>query len=82
MEQFLNEREIELAHNPQEGIEARLASLREKGIRPNEGAYISNLHDSSSSSEDEVDKITRKVCGRNKSILLNVASNCYVMYFR
>lgn len=60
LEQFVSEREIELAQNPQEGIEARLASLRGQGIRPNENAYISNLHDSSSS-EEEVDKIARKV---------------------
>lgn len=61
LEQFMNEREIELAHNPQTEIEARLASLREQGVRPNEGPYISNLHDSSSS-EEEADKITKKVC--------------------
>lgn len=60
LEQFLSERDIELAHNPQEEIEARLATLREKGVRPNEGPYISNLHDSSGSEED-VDKITKKV---------------------
>lgn len=60
LEQFSNEREIELACNPEEGIEARIASLRERGVRPNENSYMSNLHDSSSS-EDEVDKITRKV---------------------
>lgn len=60
LEQFMNERDIELAHNPQEDIEARLATLREQGVRPNEGPYISNLHDSSGS-EDEVDRITKKV---------------------
>ncbi|EFA06685.2 abscission/NoCut checkpoint regulator isoform X2 [Tribolium castaneum] len=60
LEQFVNERDIELAHNPQEEIEARLATLREQGVRPNEGPYISNLHDSSSS-EEEVDKITKKI---------------------
>lgn len=61
LEKFVNERDIELAHNPQEEIEARLARLREQGVRPNEGTYISNLHESASSSEDEVDKITKKV---------------------
>lgn len=61
LEQFTNERDIELAHNPQEEIEARLASLREKGVRPNEGPYISNLHDSGSSSEEEMDRISKKV---------------------
>lgn len=56
---FITERDIDLARNPEEGIEARLASLREQGVRPNEGSYISNLHDSSGS-EEEMDKITRK----------------------
>ncbi|XP_018573423.1 abscission/NoCut checkpoint regulator [Anoplophora glabripennis] len=60
LEQFMNERDIELSHNPQEDIEARLATLREQGVRPNEGQYISNLHDSSGS-EEEVDKITKKI---------------------
>ncbi|XP_044265854.1 abscission/NoCut checkpoint regulator isoform X2 [Tribolium madens] len=59
LEQFVNERDIELAHNPQEEIEARLATLRGQGVKPNEGPYISNLHDSSS--EEEVDKITKKI---------------------
>lgn len=60
MEQFSSERDIELSHNPQDDIEARLKALRDQGIRPNEGTYISNLHDSSGS-EEEVDKITKKV---------------------
>ncbi|CAH0550774.1 unnamed protein product [Brassicogethes aeneus] len=60
LDQFVNEREIELAYNPQEEIEARLATLREKGVRPNEGPYIANLHDSGSS-EEELDKITKKI---------------------
>ncbi|KAJ8977963.1 hypothetical protein NQ317_008155 [Molorchus minor] len=60
LEQFVNERDIELSHNPQEEIEARLATLRERGVRPNEGSYISNLHDSSGS-EEEMDKITKKI---------------------
>lgn len=60
LEEFITERDIELAHDPQEEIEARLATLREKGVRPNEGPYISNLHDSGSS-EEEIDKITKKV---------------------
>jgi hypothetical protein len=60
LEQFVSERDIELAHNPQDEIEARLATLREQGVRPNEGPYISNLHDSSSS-EEEMDKITKKI---------------------
>lgn len=64
LEQFMNERDIELSHNPQEDIEARLATLREQGVRPNEGQYISNLHDSSGS-EEEVDKITKKVSKTN-----------------
>lgn len=59
LEMFVTERDIELAHNPEEGIEARLATLRGQGVRPNEGAYISNLHDSGS--DEEVDKITKKV---------------------
>ncbi|XP_017768176.1 PREDICTED: abscission/NoCut checkpoint regulator [Nicrophorus vespilloides] len=61
LEQFLTERDIELAQNPQLEIEARLASLREKGVRPNESSFIKNLHDSGGSSEDEVDKITKKI---------------------
>lgn len=65
LDYFTSEREIELAHNPQGEIEARLASLREQGVRPNEGPYISNLHDSSSS-EEEVDRITKKVFIYNK----------------
>ncbi|KAL3288964.1 hypothetical protein HHI36_003407 [Cryptolaemus montrouzieri] len=60
LEQFINERDIELQHNPQEEIEARLATLREKGVRPNEGPYVQNLHDSDDS-EEEISKITRKV---------------------
>ncbi|XP_060528155.1 abscission/NoCut checkpoint regulator isoform X2 [Cylas formicarius] len=60
LEMFACEREIELNHNPQEEIEARLATLRERGIRPNEGPYVSNLHDSSGS-EEEVDRITKKI---------------------
>lgn len=56
----MKEREIELAHNPQEEIEVRLANLRKKGVRPNEGTYICNLHDSESS-EEEMDLISRKV---------------------
>lgn len=60
LEMFVKERDIELAHNPEEGIEARLATLRGQGVRPNEGAYISNLHDSGSD-DDEVDKITKKI---------------------
>ncbi|XP_019877415.2 abscission/NoCut checkpoint regulator [Aethina tumida] len=60
LEEFITERDIELAHDPQEEIEARLATLREKGVRPNEGPYISNLHDSGSS-EEEIDKITKKI---------------------
>jgi len=61
LEMFSVERDIELSQNPQDEIEARLAVLREKGIRPNEGKYVKDLHDSSSSSEDEVDKITKKI---------------------
>lgn len=62
LEEFMNERDIELAQNPQNQIEARIANLRGMGVRPNEGSYIANLHDSSQSSdEDEVDKITRKI---------------------
>lgn len=60
LEMFIKERDIELAHNPEEGIEARLATLRGQGVRPNEGAYISNLHDSGSD-DDEVDKIAKKI---------------------
>lgn len=60
LEQFVNERDIELAHNPQEDIEVRLATLRGRGVKPNEGPYISNLHDSSGS-EEEMDRITKKV---------------------
>lgn len=60
----MNERDIELAHDPQNEIEMRLANLREKGVRPNEGSYISNLHDSSGS-EEEMDKITKKVSHQN-----------------
>lgn len=60
LQQFTKERDIELCYNPQEDIEVRLATLREQGVRPNEGQYISNLHDSSGSDE-EVDKITKKV---------------------
>ncbi|KAK4884333.1 hypothetical protein RN001_000604 [Aquatica leii] len=59
LEMFVKERDIELAHNPEEGIVARLATLRGQGVRPNEGAYITNLHDSGS--DDEVDKITKKI---------------------
>lgn len=58
LEQFVNEREIHLAHNAEDELEARIATLREKGVRPNEGAYVSNLHDDGS--DEEVDKITRK----------------------
>lgn len=62
LDQFMKERDIALAQNPQDQMEARIANLREMGVRPNEGAYITNLHDSSESSdEDEVDKITRKI---------------------
>lgn len=61
LEKFIVEREIELVQNPQQEIEARLASLREQGTRPNEGTFIRNLHDSESSSEDEVEKITKKI---------------------
>jgi hypothetical protein len=68
LEQFVSERDIELAHNPQDEIEARLATLREQGVRPNEGPYISNLHDSSSS-EEEMDKITKKVIN-NRTCLI------------
>lgn len=60
MERFINERDIEFSQNAQNEIEARLASLREQGVRPNESRYISDLHDSTSS-EEEVDKITKKV---------------------
>ncbi|KAF5275213.1 hypothetical protein FQR65_LT04247 [Abscondita terminalis] len=59
LDMFVKERDIELAHNPEEGIEARLATLRGQGVRPNEGAYIANLHDSGS--DEEVDKITKKI---------------------
>lgn len=75
MEQFINEKDIELAHNPQNEIEARLASLREQGVRPNEGPYISNLHDSSGS-DDEVDKITKKV-----SIILFILKILFTLLF-
>lgn len=60
LEQYTSERDIELQHNPQEEIEARLATLREQGVRPNEGPFISNLHDSDDS-EEEIEKITKKV---------------------
>lgn len=60
LEQFVNERDIEFSQNAQNEIEARLATLREKGVRPNESRYISDLHDSTSS-EEELDKITKKV---------------------
>ncbi|CAG9820325.1 unnamed protein product [Phaedon cochleariae] len=60
LEQFNSEKDIELAHNPANEIEVRLAALREQGVRPNEGSYISNLQDSSGS-EEEIDKITKKV---------------------
>lgn len=60
LERFLSEREIEFSQNAQNKIEARLATLREQGVRPNESRYISDLHDSTSS-EEEVDKITKKV---------------------
>lgn len=71
LEQFINERDIELAHNPQEEIEARIATLREQGVRPNQNSYMSNLHDSSSSEED-VDKITRKVKDLKKYIIVSI----------
>lgn len=60
LEMFMKEREIDLAQNPEGEIVARLASLRDQGVRPNEGSYLKNLHDSSGS-EEEVDRITRKV---------------------
>lgn len=60
LEMFMKEREIDLAQDPEGDIVARLASLRDQGVRPNEGAYLKNLHDSSGS-EEEVDRITRKV---------------------
>lgn len=60
LEQYTSERDIELQHNPQEEIEARLATLREQGVRPNEGPYMSNLHDSDDS-EEEIGKISKKV---------------------
>lgn len=56
----MSEKEIELRHQNLDSIEARVAALREQGVRPNEGQYIKNLHDSSSSEED-IDKITKKV---------------------
>ncbi|XP_022913088.1 abscission/NoCut checkpoint regulator [Onthophagus taurus] len=62
LEMFTAERDIELAQNPEEELEARLATLRGQGVRPNENSYISNLHDDSSSdSEEEVGKITKKI---------------------
>ncbi|XP_072391917.1 abscission/NoCut checkpoint regulator [Diabrotica undecimpunctata] len=60
LEQFVNERDIELSHQNLDGIEARVAALREQGVRPNEGPYMQNLHDSSGS-EEEVDKVTKKI---------------------
>ncbi|XP_056640788.1 abscission/NoCut checkpoint regulator [Diorhabda sublineata] len=60
LEQFMSERDIELSHQNLEDIETRVAALREKGVRPNEGTYIKNLHDSGGS-EEEVDKITKKI---------------------
>lgn len=60
LEQFLGEKHIELSQDVQGEIESRLAVLRKDGVKPNEGTYISNLHDSSGSDED-VDKITKKV---------------------
>ncbi|XP_044746209.1 abscission/NoCut checkpoint regulator isoform X2 [Coccinella septempunctata] len=60
LDQYTSERDIEFQHNPQEEIEARLATLREQGVRPNEGTYMSNLHDSDDS-EEEIGKITKKI---------------------
>ncbi|CAG9863797.1 unnamed protein product [Phyllotreta striolata] len=61
LEQFMTEKDIELRHAQNlEGIEARVAALREQGIRPNEGQFIKNLHDSSGS-EEEIDNITKKI---------------------
>lgn len=73
LEQFLGERDIELSHDPQSEIESRIAVLRKDGVKPNEGPYISNLHDSSSSDE-EVDKITKKVCCKN---LFSFIKQCF-----
>lgn len=61
LEQFVKERDIELQHDPQEEIEARLATLREKGVRPNEGPFLNNLVDTEDGSDEEINKITKKV---------------------
>nr|CAH7768413.1 unnamed protein product [Callosobruchus chinensis] len=67
LEQFVKEKDIELSKNPAvEGIEARLATLREQGVRPNEGSYVRQLHDElpaegTDSEEQEVEKLTRKI---------------------
>lgn len=73
LERFVKERDIEFANNPQQEIEARLATLRQSGVRPNENQFINELHDSSSDSEDDVDKITRKV----KDVCLRLV--CYIV---
>ncbi|CAH1961838.1 unnamed protein product [Acanthoscelides obtectus] len=67
LEQFVKEKEIEITKDPTlEGIEARLATLRDQGVRPNEGPYVRELHDGGSDEESgneerEVDKLTRKI---------------------
>ncbi|VEN60007.1 unnamed protein product [Callosobruchus maculatus] len=68
LEQYVTEKDIELSKNDGavEEIEARLATLREQGVRPNEGPYVRQLHDDlpeegTDSEEQEVDKLTRRI---------------------
>lgn len=57
LEQYSKEQEIEQTHNPLEGIEARLATLKDQTVKNNEERDNSNASDS----EQEVDRITKKV---------------------
>lgn len=58
---MVKESEIEtsISNTRRREVEARLAEMREKGVRPNEGQYFQELEEDGS--DQEVDKITKRV---------------------
>lgn len=60
LEQYSHETNIEISHNNNEDIETKLASLKGQEMKSNEKTDGDNIPEASDS-EEEVDKITKKV---------------------
>lgn len=68
--------ETSLSATRRREVEARLAEMREKGIRPNEGQYFKELEEDGS--DQEVDKITKKVKTCIIKLFLSEMNTCNI----